>query len=170
MAKKNKGWIKLFRSITDNKIWQSKDPFDRRSAWIDILLSVNHEERTIMLRDGCLVTIGPGQMFTSTEHLAVRWKWSRGKVIRYLHLLSELGMCTATGHQYGTMLTVIKWGFFQGGRTPDGTTDDTSDSTTDGTTDGTRTRNTYNKNLYNKNELKKAPGRSSSSSFGEELE
>ena len=129
MAKKKKdkqGWIKLHRQIMDNEIWNMPEPFDRRSAWIH---------------------------FTSMDALAARWHWSRGKVIRYMKLLCKLEMCTCSATADGTTITVINYGFFQTGRTADGTTDNTTGGTTGGTTDGTRTRNikNYNKRMSNKN-------------------
>lgn len=150
MAKKDKGWIKLYRQISDSYIWTASEPFDRRSAWIDLLLMANHEERSFLLRNGKNQTVQEGQLFTSTGHLAERWHWSRGRVNRYLALLSEQGMCKVSGTPSGTLLTLINYGNFQHGRTANGTTDGTSDGTTDGTTDGTRTR-TNIQELYNKN-------------------
>ena len=138
--KSNKGWVKIYRQITDSAVWTSSEPFDRRSAWIDLILMANHEERQIQLRNGTYQTIGVGQCFTSMDHLAKRWGWSRNKVIRYLKQLSAQHMCTATGTPNGTLLTIEKYDFFQGGRTTERTTDDTANRTTDGTTDGTRTR------------------------------
>ena len=97
MAKKDRGWIKLYRQITDSYIWSSSDPFDRRSAWIDLLLMANHETRSFMLKNGREQVIESGQLFTSLDHLAIRWHWSRNKVRRYLALISAQGMCTVTG-------------------------------------------------------------------------
>lgn len=156
MAKKKKdkqGWIKLHRQIMDNEIWNMPEPFDRRSAWIDLLMLMNHEPRAVPLRNGNVVYLEAGQHFTSMDALAERWHWSRGKVIRYMKLLCKLEMCTCSATADGTTITVINYGFFQTGRTADGTTDNTTGGTTDGTTDGTRTRNikNYNKRMSNKN-------------------
>ena len=85
--KKDKGWIKLHRKIRDNTIWQSREAFDRRSAWVDLLLMVNHEDRTIILKNGRAVVLHPGQTFTSYEHLKERWHWGgRTRVKRFLTL------------------------------------------------------------------------------------
>lgn len=119
--KKDKGWIKLHRVIRDNFIWKGAEPFDRRSAWIDILLSVNHEERVLLLRSGQEMVVGPGQMFTSYQSLAKRWKWSRNRVIRYLDLLANHQMVTLTGTPAGTLITANSWALYQFGGTPTGT-------------------------------------------------
>lgn len=162
--KKDRGWIKLYRQISDSAIWTSPEPFDRRSAWLDLLMMANHEQRTFILKNGHAITLEAGQLFTSMDHLADRWHWSRQRVIRYLTLLSEQGMCTRSGTTNGTTLTIVKYGFFQGGRTTNDTTDDTTDGTTGDTTDGTRTR-TNNKNYIYKNEKQEEAARPLSDSL-----
>lgn len=156
--KKDRGWIKLHRKIQDNPVWLSPEPFDRRSAWIDLLLMANHEERVIILHNGKEQIVKAGQMFTSLDHLASRWHWSRNRVRRYLALISAQGMCTQSGTPSGTLLTVVKWGFFQGGWHTDGQADEQTNGQTDGQTDGQRTR-TNIQELYNKNERRESCGR-----------
>ena len=63
-------------------------------------------------------------------------------------------MCTTKCTPYGTTVTIVKWGFFQIGRTANGATDDTTDGATDGATDGTQT--IISKELYNKNGKREA--------------
>lgn len=165
--KKDKGWIKLYRQITDNPMWQSMDPFDRRSAWIDLLLLANHDARTIQLRNGEYKTIGVGQYFTSLDHLATRWHWSRNKVDRYLKQISGQGMCTRTGTPSGTLLTIVNYGFFQSGRDTNGASDGATDGTSDGATDGTRTRISNKKTTY-KNEIQEKAAKPQKSFFSSE--
>ena len=158
--KKDRGWIKLYRQVTDTYIWNATEPFDRRSAWIDLLLMANHEERSFLLRNGQNQTVQEGQLFTSIVHLAQRWRWSRNRVYRYLELLTEQGMVTVSGTPNGTLITLVKYSNFQGGRTANGTTD--------GTTDGTRTR-TNIQELYNKN-VKQEGAEAPNGSGGYEIE
>ena len=143
MAKKknNSGWIKLYRQLQHNPIWQSNEPFSRRDAWIDLLLLANHEERVIIV-NGKKKVISEGQHWTSYRMLAERWHWSYEKVRRYFALLDELDMAHVTVTPNGSLVTLVNYSFFQGGRTANGKADDTSGATTGGTTDSTRTRNT----------------------------
>ena len=172
MAKrKNKGWIKLHRQIVDSLIWQIPEPFDKRSAWIDLIMMASHEQRTVVLRSEKTIILEAGQLFTGMEYLANRWGWSRGKVIRYLAWLSGQGMIALHGTTNGTTVTIVNYCLLQNG----GTTVDTGDSTTDGTTDGTTGRYT-NKNVYiqefrNKNVYnKKARGRAQGSFLEKDYE
>ena len=162
--KKDKGYVLVHRQIFDSYIWKNSEPFDRRSAWVDLILMANHEERSFMLRNGKNQVVGEGQIFTSMEHLAQRWHWSRNRVIRYLHILSEQGMCTVTGTTVGTTITLEKYGFYQHKRTTNGATNGTTDGATDGATDGTRTihyKQYTNNTKHEKQESADAPDCSS---------
>ena len=143
----NNGWIKLHRQITENVLWKDDDPFDRRSAWIDLLLMVNHEDREIMV-NGNIIVVQRGQTLTSDIKLAERWRWSRNRVRRYIAAIEAAKMVTVKRTCYGTWLNVVNYAFYQGGRTGNGTGNDTSDGTTDGTandtTGGTQTINIKN--------------------------
>lgn len=113
MADKKKGYVPLYRSIQDNWIWQSEDPFDVRSAWVDLLLSVNHEEKKLCV-NGKVIIIKPGQKWTSYRTLALKWGWSKDRVARYIKLLKSDGMIDTDETPNGTLLTVRNWSLFNG--------------------------------------------------------
>lgn len=58
---KEKGWISLSRSIVDNWVWDNGEQFSRGQAWIDLLLSANHEDRKIMF-DGKPLLVKRGSL------------------------------------------------------------------------------------------------------------
>ncbi len=80
------GWISIYRQILDNWLWRSNEPFDKRSAWIDLILLVNHKTENIEF-NGKIIQIERGQRITSIDKLATRWKWSRHKVSDFLNRL-----------------------------------------------------------------------------------
>lgn len=127
-------------------MWQEK-PFDKRSAWIDLLLSANHKDKKICI-DGKPVVIKSGSFHTSIVQLADRWGWDRRKVSRFIDVLESDGMLSRNSTTNGTTLTIVNYGFFQNERTtngtPNGTTDGTAHGTADGTTHGTQTINIKN--------------------------
>ena len=41
------GWIKLHRALTAHWLWAEK-PFDKKSAWIDLLLMANHRPGKVL--------------------------------------------------------------------------------------------------------------------------
>lgn len=124
----HRGYIKLWRSSTDNPLYFS-EPFTKFQAWSDLLLLANYKPRKVDVR-GILVDVGAGQVLAADDFLAKRWKWSRGKVRRFMSYLSS-----KTVQQIGqqkdnvcTIYTVLNWSLYQG----DGTANNTASSTTDG--------------------------------------
>lgn len=83
----DKGWIKLHRKIQEHWLWQDK-PFDRRSAWIDILMLANHEDRKVFFENE-IIHVKRGEFISSEPKLAERWGWSRTKVRNFLTLLEK---------------------------------------------------------------------------------
>lgn len=109
----NLGWIALHREITENWLWQDKEPFDKRAAWIDLLLMVNHENKKILF-DGNLVEVKRGQRITSIRQLCDRWKWSNTKVKKFLENLEKDGMISLKiTPQKATLLTIENYAKYQ---------------------------------------------------------
>lgn len=138
MAEKSKGWIKVSRDVLDSVIWNYDEPFDDRSAYIDLALRVNYTASEFRPRTSRITyTIHPGQIFTSEEKLADRWHWSKGKVKRYLKMLEERGYLSMNRTANGTIINVITTGDSGFGRTACSTTDSTDDRTNHDTNGGT---------------------------------
>lgn len=130
------GWIKIHRNITENTMYFS-EPFTRMQAWIDLLLVANYRESVIYVR-GNKVDVKRGQIAKSQDFFATRWKWSRGKVIRFLDELQKCGQIVQQKSNVITLISVVNYEYYQ----QDGTTDEpqtdgrqynrrTADSTTD---------------------------------------
>lgn len=108
----SKGWITIYRKIRDNPIWESKEPFDQRSAWIDLILMANHEDREIVI-NGWPLMVHRGQRFTSIRKLSEQWHWSKDKTIRYLKMLERCGNIKRTATHNGTLITIENYGLYQ---------------------------------------------------------
>lgn len=111
MSNANKGWIKIYRSLEDNWIWQS-DKHNRQSAWIDLLLMANHNEQKVNIGNSNII-VQPGQRWTSLPKLADRWGWSVKKVRAYLTLLENDEMIYANGNSKGTLITIRNYKEYQ---------------------------------------------------------
>ena len=130
------GWIKIHRNITENPMYFS-EPFTRMQAWIDLLLVANYRDSVIYVR-GNKVDVKRGQIAKSQDFFATRWKWSRGKVIRFLDELQKCGQIVQQKRNVITLISVVNYEYYQ----QDGTTDEPQTNsrqynkrTTDGTTD-----------------------------------
>ena len=99
------GWIKLHRKITECSIWDSDEPFDRRSAWMDLVMMVNHEDKKVLF-NGKTVTVKAGQKITSVRKLSERWHWSKDRTQRFLTLLERAAMIIKESDHNKTLLTI----------------------------------------------------------------
>ena len=119
-------------------------------------MMVNHEPRKIHIADK-IITLQPGQKWTSIRKLADRWKWKDDKVSKFLKLLESDGMIHKESNRLGTLLTIVNYGDFQGRADTTGdTSGDTSGGTdrdTTGDTSGVQTIMNKNKRMK-KNEKK----------------
>ena len=106
------GWISLYRQIREHWIWKSTEPFDKRSAWIDLLLRANHKDAKIMI-DGKTVEIKKGSFITSELKLSDEWKWSRKKVRNFLKGLEADKMLSKNSTTKYTTLTIENWALYQ---------------------------------------------------------
>ena len=106
------GWIKLYRQLQDCWIWLDKEPFDKRSAWVDLLLTANHSDKKILF-NGELITIKRGQILTSVRKLSVKWKWSVNKVYRFIKLLEDDEMLQKESDKDRTLLSIVNYSIFQ---------------------------------------------------------
>lgn len=124
------GWFKIQRDIEEHWIWKSNEPFDKRSAWIDLIMLANYKDRRIM--DGESVILRKrGDVNYSMLFLAKRWKWDRRKVKRFLMALEMEGMVSlhgaSNGTTNGTTITIENYAKHQDAGTTDGTYDGTAD-------------------------------------------
>lgn len=142
------GFIPLSRALTVHPLWTADEPFDRRSAWVDLIFLANHQDNKIYIGKN-EVEIKKGQHFTSIQKLADRWNWSKSRVYRYLELLEENEMITRNETRCGTLLTLVNYGKFAFSRnttetqigTPSETPSETPQSTANKGTNG-HSRNT----------------------------
>ena len=119
------GWMRLYRQITDNWIWKSNEPFDKRSAWIDLLLSVNHTKQKVPFENG-FIEVEKGQRITSLEKLAERWKWSRHKVSDFLNRLEQDKMLVQVRDNKKTLISIENYEKFQPQKTSSDMSEDKS--------------------------------------------
>lgn len=115
------GWIKLHRKLQDCWIWQEKEPFDKRSAWVDLLLSANHSDKKILF-NGELIIVKRGQVLTSIRKLSAKWSWSVNRVYRYLRLLESDNMLIKESGNDKTLLTIANYDVYQCSEYTDGNT------------------------------------------------
>lgn len=138
--------MKLWRKIAKNPIWL-QESFTKGQAWVDLFLLANHKDGFITIR-GNIITIKRGQVGWSEEKLGERWKWSRGKINRYLRWLETIQQIIRQKSHIISLITVKNYETYQ----RNNTSNDTSDDTTDG--HQTIQQTDTNKNVKNGNNEK----------------
>ncbi len=117
------GWVKLHRLLAGHDLWLG-EPFTRGQAWVDLLLLANHKTGHIRRR-GVKIPVERGQVGYSQESLSTRWRWSKGKVIRFLSELKRDERITQKtvlkNLALSTLIDITNYGQYQCGGTEDGT-------------------------------------------------
>ena len=105
------GWIKIHRQIQNCLIWDDK-PFNMASAWIDLLLLANHEDKETIF-DKKPILVKRGQRITSVRELSARWGWGKDKTLRFLRLLEIEKMIVKDSDSRRTLITIVNYGIYQ---------------------------------------------------------
>ncbi len=126
------GWVKIHRNILNDPLYFA-EPFTRMQAFLDLVLIATRQQVSFYKR-GIKITVERGQIVKSENEFAERWKWSRGKVRRFL---DELENGQENGHKIVQQksrlcncISIVNYDKYQIDDTTDSTTDDTTDSTT----------------------------------------
>ena len=106
-------WIRIYRKIRESAIWNNNEPFDYRSAWIDLIMEANVKPNTFIYK-GQTITVKRGEYYTSIRKLSNRWHWSKDKVNRFLKVLIKLDMVRKHKEvRCATLLTIVNYNDYQ---------------------------------------------------------
>ena len=110
------GWIKIYRNIQDNWIWNC-EPFSRGQAWVDLLLMANHKETKVMI-NGNLIVVAKGERVTSIRKLSEKWKWSTCKTNHFLKQLENDKMIEYKSDTSKTVIKIVNYEQYQENNAP----------------------------------------------------
>ena len=117
-----RGWLPVSRKMFDGNdlLWESPEPFDRRSAWIDLLQRARRKPGRVVVGRH-VVHLERGQVWDTERGLAERWRWSRAKVRRFLLVIGgsdRVVLKPALGQaQAGTIITIVNYDAYNEWRT-----------------------------------------------------
>lgn len=109
---KKYGWIKLYRSIMNHWVWEVREPFCRRAAFVDLLMLVNKEDKEIEF-DNKLILVKRGERITSLKYLSDRWGWSTTKLNNFLKLLESDQIITLKKDSRKTLIKICNYEDYQ---------------------------------------------------------
>lgn len=105
------GWVSVYRQLQDHWLWSDK-PFAKGQAWVDMLLSANHED-TVAFLGRSVIEVKTGSFITSEVYLSERWGWSRQKVRDFLALLVSNNMITKKTTNKNTTIFIHNYAVYQ---------------------------------------------------------
>ena len=107
----NIGWIKIHRQIQNHWIWDNPDYL---KAWIAILMTVNHDEKKIIIH-GELFECGRGESFLSLSNWTKTFGkgWTMRKTRTFFELLKNDLMIDTKGCRKTTHLKVCNYDSYQ---------------------------------------------------------
>lgn len=107
----NIGWIKIHRQIQNHWIWDNPDYL---KAWIAILMTVNHDEKKIIIH-GELFECGRGESLLSLANWAKTFGkgWTIQRTRTFFNLLEKDKMVNTEGCRKTTRLKVCNYESYQ---------------------------------------------------------
>lgn len=119
------GWFSINRNLLSSSRWLS-EPFTRAQAWVDLIGLAKHKPGFVRIR-GIRVDLQRGQLAWSQLSLSKRWQWSRNKTRRYLNELEKHQDIEQQNNEVTTVITILKYDYWQSKDTTSGTTSDTTE-------------------------------------------
>ena len=123
------GWLLLHRKLGDSALWL-EEPFTRGQAWVDLLMLAQHSPSHIRVQ-GMKINLKRGDVGESEVTLSLRWKWSRGKVRRFLEEIEKDGMVkketSKMADRRKSVITICNYDSYQVFKKENGTGDGTGD-------------------------------------------
>lgn len=105
------GWIKISREIVNDPMYFA-EPFTRIQAWIDLILLAYFEDSYIYIR-GNKIPVKRGQVSKSKDFLAMRWKWNKRKVFKFLKDLESEEQITLQNSKLIGLISIVNYDKYQ---------------------------------------------------------
>lgn len=113
------GYYLMYRGWMENPAF-AKEPFTQREAWLWLIERAAF--KPVRERVGStIVDVGRGQIAASVRYLAVRFKWSKSRVERFLKTLENQDMIETASETGCTVITICNYDVYQSPRDSGGT-------------------------------------------------
>lgn len=113
-----RGVFAVDRGVWDHPMFQSREPFTRREAWLWLVSEATWRRKAVLV-DGKRVVLERGQLAHSIRFLADKWGWSKSAVARFFDALrTDTMIDTQPGHGV-SIITICKYNQYQRVSLPD---------------------------------------------------
>ena len=120
------GYIALHRKLRSHWLWNDGHTFSKLEAWIDLLFDARWKKRAGSVTIGTKkIRCERGQTIRSCESWAMRWKWSKSRVYRFLMLLKERNAIRTESVTKATRITIVNYDAYQIEQNDNGTMSET---------------------------------------------
>jgi len=105
------GFVMIARKMFDghDPLWESRERFDFRSAWIDLIQLAVWKEHTHVSGFG-IDALQRGEFVASLRFLGARWGWGKDRASKFLDLLENLGRIRRQRNgQHGTVYLLCNY-------------------------------------------------------------
>ncbi len=120
------GYFSVDRALLTHPLW-TDEPFSRGQAWVDLIGLASHKDGWLRV-SGQRISLTRGQCGWSELNLAGRWRWSRGKIRRFLSELESDKRISIKKNTRNTIITICNYDSYQGSITLNGTTENEAKS------------------------------------------
>ena len=112
----------LAREFQMHELWRERRVFSKAEAWIDILFTVRYSEEPETVQLGFKTMIcHRGESLKSIETWAMRWGWSKSKVVRFFGMLKNRNAIETHNETQTTRLVVCNYEAYNKPRNGNGT-------------------------------------------------
>lgn len=112
-------YFAVSRSLIESDEWLS-EPFTRSQAWVDLIGLARWKAGHARVK-GTRINLERGQLCWSEVKLSERWKWSRGKVRRFLQELENDQQIVQQKSPVTSVISLVNYHHHQPNSTADGT-------------------------------------------------
>lgn len=120
---KEGNWAYIHRKLAKSDLWLAEE-FTRGQAWVDLIMLASYRPSHVRIR-GVRIEVQRGQYVTALRYLAERWRWSKGKVERFLRELETDKQIGTQKNNVSTVITITNYNEYQGNGYADRDTDGT---------------------------------------------
>jgi len=116
-----RGYFALPREDFEGTLWEERRPRTKFEAWLDLVRMAQFSEEPQEIVVGMrTVACHYGELFASMRELALRWRWSKTNVVRYIKMLQDCGNIGTEPGRHMTRISISDYARYNASRYGDG--------------------------------------------------
>ena len=106
-------FIPINRKLFSHPFWNEKRTYSKAEAWIDLLQMARYDDSEgKVITQGKIITYSRTELPASTRFLAIRWKWGKSKIAKFLDLLKIEGMISIRLYNGQSIIKIINYDLY----------------------------------------------------------